>query len=77
MLELLKNPVGDIDVFSSYNAERLNKCQKLETDEEKRLTAKLLIKQKPSVTIFSQFKHSIHLFLSMSEYVNISISPCN
>lgn len=45
MLELLKNPAGDIDVFSSYNAEWLNKCQKLEIDEEKRLTAKLLIKQ--------------------------------
>lgn len=26
---------GDIDVFSSYNAEWLNKCQKLEMNERK------------------------------------------
>lgn len=33
-------------------------------NEEKRLTAKLLIKQKPSVTIFNLSKHSIHSHFS-------------
>jgi len=34
MLELLRKPAGDIDVFSLYNPEQPNKCQELKTDGE-------------------------------------------
>lgn len=42
-------------------------------NEEKRLTAKLLIKQKPSVTVFNVSKHSIHSHFS--QCLNMPINP--
>jgi len=49
MLELLRNPAGDIDVFSLYNTEQPNKCQELKTDGKQNLPEKLTLKQRPAI----------------------------
>lgn len=74
MLELLRNPAGDIVVFSLYNTEQPNKCQELKTDGEQKLSEKLTIKQRPAIISFHYTKTlSTCIFIS-SGFLNMPIN---